>query len=42
MEATGDMTTQGREVFREGEVQYSEKTVTFQMKDGKWVTIPSG
>jgi hypothetical protein len=41
MEATGDMTTQGREVFREGEVQYSEKTVTFQMKDGKWVTIPS-
>lgn len=41
VEATGDMTTQGREVFREGEVQYSEKTVTFQMKDGKWVTIPS-
>lgn len=41
MEATGDMTTKGRKVFREGEVQYSEKTVTFQMEDGKWITIPS-
>ena len=41
VEATGEMTTKGREVFREGEVQYSERTITFQMEDGKWITIPS-
>ena len=41
VEATGEMTTKGREVFREGEVQYSERTITFQMENGKWITIPS-
>lgn len=41
VEATGEMTTRGREVFREGEVQYSERTITFQMENGKWITIPS-